>query len=156
MLSRCNLILAGLGAVLLTFVCFAVVSEVVSRTLFGISGLWIIEVSEYSLLYLTFLACPYLLEHRQHVVMDILAVNLSVRWRRRVTVFVALVSAAVCLYVAYAGWLTAVDQFQMGFRESTTLAPYSFWLTAIMPISLVLVALQFLMQTYDCLFVEPA
>jgi len=145
-LSRINSALAYLGAALLLLMCLAVVSEIISRTVFSVSGLWVIETSEYALLYITFLACPYLLEHKRHVMIDVLVNGLPPLASRWVALIVAIGAGALCVLVAYAGALTSIDQYQMGFRESTTLAPLSFWLTAIMPISLGLMALQFGLQ----------
>ena len=148
-LSRINSALAYCGAALLLLMCLAVVSEIISRTVFSVSGLWVIEASEYALLYLTFLACPYLLEHKRHVMIDVLVDSLPPWASRPVALGVAVVAGLLCAFVAYAGALTSIDQYQMGFRESTTLAPLSFWLTAIMPISLGLMALQFGLQVVD-------
>jgi hypothetical protein len=51
--------------------------EVTIRWLGGASQLWVIEVSEYALLFITFLGAPYLLAKNLHVVMDLVYDSLA-------------------------------------------------------------------------------
>ena len=70
--SRVNLACAIIGASLLFLIAAIICAEVVIRALGGASRLWVIEVSEYALLFITFLGAPYLLEKNAHVVLDLL------------------------------------------------------------------------------------
>ena len=53
--SRLNLYCAILGAALLFFIATIICLEVTGRALGASSSLWVLETSEYSLLYITFL-----------------------------------------------------------------------------------------------------
>lgn len=142
--SRINLFCAILGAVLLfgiaTIVCF----EVLGRALGARSQLWVIEVSEYALLFITFLGAPYLLEKNRHVVMDLL-VNKLYGFGKRVSQFLnSLIGLLICLALTYVGVQVVLDQLEFGTREVTVMRPLSWWITSAMPIGTGLMAVQFL------------
>ena len=75
--SRINLICAITGAALLFGIAAIVCFEVLGRALGASSQLWVIEVSEYALLFITFLGAPYLLELNRHVIIDLLINGLT-------------------------------------------------------------------------------
>lgn len=142
--SRINLICAIIGAALLFGIAAIVCFEVVGRAFGAPSRLWVIEVSEYALLFITFLGAPYLLELNRHVVMDLL-INGMVGWQRQVTQFInALIGLLVCLILTYIGVQVVLDQLELGTREVTVMRPLSWWITAAMPIGTALMAVQFL------------
>lgn len=142
--SRLNLFCAGFGAAILFFVATIILWEVLSRAIFGQSRLWVIEVSEYSLLFITFLGAPYLLEKNMHVVLDIVYDNLGPGWRRVATVTNATLGLAICATLTVVGIMVVIDQYQVGVRQSTVMTPYSFWITAALPLGMFLMSFQFL------------
>lgn len=142
--SRINLICAILGATLLFGIAAVVCFEVIGRALGAPSRLWVIEASEYALLFITFLGAPYLLEKNRHVVMDLLTNGLTGR-QLRVSQFVnSLIGLAVCLILTVVGISVVLDQFDLGTREITVMRPLSWWITAAMPLGTGLMAFQFL------------
>lgn len=142
--SRLNLTCAALGAAILFFVAAIIVWEVISRALFGQSRLWVIEVSEYSLLFITFLGAPYLLEKNMHVVLDIVYDNLGPVLRRVATTINAALGLAICGILTVVGISVVMDQYAIGVRQTTVMAPLSFWITAAMPVGMFLMSFQFL------------
>lgn len=149
--SRLNLLLAGISAATLVAATAAVFCEILSRLLFGKSLIWVVEVSGYALLYMTFLGAPYLLEKNRHVAIDIAIEHLPPRLQTPLAVVMALVGAAVCLYAAWYGLVVTLDQYQFGIRETTVLAPRSYLLTAVFPLGMFLLAIQFVAQAGACL-----
>ena len=144
--SLVNLACAILGAALLfgiaTIVCF----EVLGRALGAPSRLWVIEVSEYALLFITFLGAPYLLEKNRHVVLDLVLNSLSAGPFRVARAFNATVGLLLCLVLTWIGIDVVLDQFVTGTREVTVMRPQSWWITAAMPLGTGLMGLQFLDQ----------
>ncbi|MDG1738768.1 MAG: TRAP transporter small permease [Paracoccaceae bacterium] len=144
--SKLNLICAILGAALLFFIAFIICFEVTGRALGGASRLWVIETSEYALLYITFLGAPYLLEKNMHVVLDLVYDSFKHTWR---LVFQALNSGIgflVCAILTIVGIIVVAEQFELGVREVTVMRPHSWWLTAAFPLGAGLMAFQFLEQ----------
>lgn len=149
--SGLNLLLAGVSAAVLLAATAAVFAEILSRFFFGESLVWVVELSGYSLLYMTFLGAPYLLEKNRHVAIDIVTENLRPRWRTPLACATALFGAAICLYAAWYGLQVTIDQYQFGSREATVLAPRSYLLTWVFPLGMLLLAIQFLAQAVAAL-----
>ncbi len=142
--SRINLICAIIAAALLFGIAAIVCFEVLGRSLGAPSRLWVIEVSEYALLFITFLGAPYLLELNRHVVMDLLVDRLH-GTNRQISKFLnSLIGLLVCLVLTYVGVGVVLDQLELGTREVTVMRPLSWWITAAMPIGTGLMAVQFL------------
>jgi TRAP-type C4-dicarboxylate transport system permease small subunit len=144
--SRLNLACAVLGAAILLFVTMIIFMEVVLRAITGSSQLWVIEVSEYSLLYITFLGAPYLLEKNRHVLLDLVYNSLQGGARRVVGIINAAIGLALCGVLTVVGILVVIDQIGSGVRETTVMAPPSFWLTMALPWGMFLMSFQFLDQ----------
>lgn len=144
--SRINLICAILGAALLFFIAFIICLEVTGRALGGSSRLWVIEASEYSLLFITFLGAPYLLEKNMHVVLDLVYNSFQRRWRLIFQTINASIGFLVCAILTIVGIQVVLDQFDIGVREVTVMRPYSWWITAALPLGTGLMAVQFLEQ----------
>lgn len=144
--SRLNLICAIVATALLFMIAFIICFEVMGRALGGSSRLWVIEVSEYALLFITFLGAPYLLEKNMHVLLDLLYDSLSGRPRLALQIFNAGVGFAICVVLTVVGISVVVEQFQVGVRQVTVMRPLSWWITAALPIGMGLMAVQFLDQ----------
>lgn len=142
--SRINLACAILGACVIFAIVSFVFFEVASRYLFGTSRLWVIEVSEYSLLFMTFLGAPYLLEKNRHVVIDIVYENLSPGPKLLATLFNATLGLLICAALTYVGLTVVADQIDTGVRETTVMMPKSWWISWCFPLSMALMAVQFL------------
>jgi TRAP-type C4-dicarboxylate transport system permease small subunit len=141
--SRINLACAALAAAILFGVASIIFFEVVSRSLLGTSRLWVIEVSEYALLFITFLAAPYLLEKNKHVMIDLIYDNLVGPYKQAVTFLISFIGVAMCGLLTYVGIEVVQDQMMTGVRETTVMAPQSFWITAAFPFGMALMTIQF-------------
>ncbi|TNF18974.1 MAG: TRAP transporter small permease [Rhodobacteraceae bacterium] len=144
--SRLNLGLAILGAGVLFFAATIIFIEVVSRALGAGSRLWVIEVSEYSLLYITFLGAPYLLEKNMHVTLDLLYDNLSTGWRALARLLNSTIGFAICAVLTLIGIDVVIDQIGTGVRAATVMAPPRYWITMALPFGMFLMAVQFVFQ----------
>ncbi len=142
--GRINLICAIIAAALLFGIAAIVCFEVLGRSLGASSRLWVIEVSEYALLFITFLGAPYLLELNRHVVMDLLVDRLHGAQRQISQFLNSLIGLLVCLVLTYVGIGVVLDQLELGTREVTVMRPLSWWITSAMPIGTGLMAVQFL------------
>ena len=103
-IDRCNIALAGAAAVLMLIMMLAVCFAMASRYLFNRPFAFIIDYTAYSLVYVTFLGAPWLLQLRKHISVDILVETLppsvSRWWNVVLDLTVMLVSAVVFYYSA--------------------------------------------------------
>ena len=71
-LSACENALAALGSAIFAFITLAICAEVLMRYGFNRPLTWVVEVSEYALLWMTFLGTSWVLRQDGHVRVDIL------------------------------------------------------------------------------------
>lgn len=94
--------LALLGGVLLCTLTCLICLDVLTRNLpwlsfgLGFSMGWTLEVAEYHLYLITFLAAPWVLRSGGHIAVDLLVQNLSDTVARRLARFSYLIGAIVC------------------------------------------------------------
>ncbi|CCO49582.1 membrane hypothetical protein [Vibrio nigripulchritudo SOn1] len=143
-ISKVNVLLAMLAAALLFFDACIVVYEVISRYLFDQSQIWVVEISEYSLFYITFLGAPWLMEQNKHVAIDLVTEKLSAKWYRRNAILTSVLGFLACGVMACFGFVVVLDQLVTGATEVSVLQPPSYLITMIYPISFLLIGLQFL------------
>jgi len=141
--DRLNRALAAIACTMLVLITLAICTEIVSRWAFNVSNPWLVELSEITLLYVTFLGAAWVLGNDKHVVLDLVLNHIGDRAARRLHLFLSLVAAVSCFIVVWFGILTVVDQFQNDIREPTIMAPLTFWITAVIPFGFVLLGVQF-------------
>ena len=94
--DRCLSLFMAIACVMLSLVTLSVCLDVVLRYFFDRPQVWVIELSEYSLLYITFLVIAWVLKSEGHVTVDILMAFLSPKGRS----ICSAISFLVCLLVA--------------------------------------------------------
>jgi len=147
-------IMANAGMVILFRMMIAVCWEVFSRYLLGRGTLWVIELSEYGLLFMTFLGTAWVLRNEGHVEMDIVIAALQPKTRRSLRLVTSIACAIVCLSLAWSGADVALDYFQRDLHRPTLMEPLASPIFAIMPIGFFLLFVQFVRRAQDALLVE--
>ncbi len=89
-------VLIIIACLLLTFVTLSVCLEVILRYFLNRPQVWVIELSEYALLYMTFLGAAWVLRSEGHVTVDLVTTRLSPRGRA----FFSFVSFIICSMVS--------------------------------------------------------
>lgn len=102
--------MAALGAAMIVLMALWITYEVIARYALNAPTIWVTDLSEYTMLYATFLAAPWLVREGGHVQVDILLSRLSTRHQHAlgvVTCFLAAAASAVLLWQgAEATWDT--------------------------------------------------
>ncbi len=150
--SQINLICAIIGACILFGVTSIIVVEVIFRAIYGTSMIWVIEISEYLLLFLTFLGAPYLLEKNQHVSIDLIIDIVSKSKKKFLIIFNYSLGIIICGTFTYAGTIVVLDQIETGVKAVTILAPEKYMYTIILPIGMFLLSIQFLDKIVKTIF----
>lgn len=139
-------LLASVAALLILAMSFWVTYDVLARQLFSISSPWSFDLSEYTLVWVTFLAAPWVLLQDRHVRIEILVDVLPAPVKRLLGIAVCVVAFSACLVLA---WRTGIAGYQYFDREVMMariwriprIYPYS-----ILPIGSVLLAIAFLLR----------
>lgn len=136
--------LAWLSGVLVVVLTVVVTAEVVMRYFFNRPLGWSVELSEYFMLYLTFLAAPWVMKHDQHVRVDVVAENLPPAAARVLRAVGNLLGLAACLLLtAFAGVLL-YDSIITGAMAEKVLRFPRYILVMVVPISSALMAVYFI------------
>ncbi|MCF8063091.1 MAG: TRAP transporter small permease [Deltaproteobacteria bacterium] len=131
-------VLAGLG---ILFVMFSIFYEVVVRYFHLQPPTWVNEVTEYLLLYITFLGAPWVLKEDGHVRVDIVVGRLRWKTQKLFDLGTSLAGMGICGVLVWYGTKTAWELYQRGIPVIKTLAVPKVFLVGIIPVgSLLLIA----------------
>ena len=140
-------ILAIIAAFLLAFIMLSVCGDVFMRYFLSKPMLWVTEITEYCLLWITFLSTAWVLKKEGHVVMDLAVERLKPENRAMASIITSVVGTVVCLLLTWYGVKVTLDVFYRGLLLSTILTPPAFILFAIIPLGSLLLSIQFMRRT---------
>ncbi len=140
--------LVYLASAVLTFILLSVCWDVLARTIVGSPLPWVLEFTEYSLLYMTFLCSAWVLKNEGHVNSDLLLIALGKRKRAFLNGTTSIIGAGVCALIGYFGLTVTLEKLKNGSFQPTAMAPPDFPLYIIIPIGFFLLLIQFLRRAY--------
>jgi TRAP-type C4-dicarboxylate transport system permease small subunit len=132
------------ASAMLAFILLAVCWDVVARTLVGSPLPWVLEFTEYSLLYVTFLCTTWVLKNEGHVNTDLLLIALRKDRRAFLNGITSIVGAGVSIVLTYFGLLVSLGKLRDGSFQPTAMAPPDFPLFIIIPFGFFLLTFQFI------------
>ena len=138
--------MAVLAALLLLAMVIIITGDILLRNLFVKGFLWANEVSEYALYLITLFTAPWLLRRGQHVRLDLL---LTAMPKGKAWILEAIGDIAgfvVCLIMIRYGALMTLDAYRSGSITIKNLVFPEWWLLAPLPITFVLLALEFVFR----------
>jgi TRAP-type C4-dicarboxylate transport system permease small subunit len=94
---------------------------------------WIFDLSAYLLMLFTFLTAPWLLKCGNHVAVDILVANVSIRLRLILLCAANVLGLGACLGLIYAGWMATSDSFLAGSLIIKELIFPEWWVQSVIP-----------------------
>lgn len=141
-------ILAILGVVLIIFMIFGVSTDVVLRYFFARPIHWMLEVTAYSLLWMTFLGTAWVLKKEGHVKVDLVLNRLEPKAQALVTIITSFMGAIISLVITWYGATVTWEHLQTGYFLSTLLRPPKWTILAIIPIGSFFLFVQFLRRAY--------
>ncbi len=107
--ERFSAVLAAFAAILALAMSLWISYDVIARNLFGIGSPWFFDLSEYALVWITFLAAPWVLLQDRHVRIEILVDILPVRLQRLLGIVVCILAIIACGVLA---WRTGIAAFE--------------------------------------------
>ncbi len=144
-------LLAVLAAVLMVFILFLIVAEVVSRGFWNRPIPGVIEATAFSLLSITFLGTAWVLREEKHVKIDLVLTRLKPANQALLNIITSLIGAIVCLIIVWYGVRVVWEVLREGYRSATmieiSLAP----ILVIIPVGTFLLSIQFLRRAYGYL-----
>ncbi len=120
-------IFAFLAIAILVTVTLGVCTEVVMRYAFNSPIYFVVELSEYALLYITFFGTAWVLRENGHVRIEIFLAALTARWRHRLGLLSASFGIFVGLVLLIFGASRTLDAFERGLFRAT-LVEFPLWI----------------------------
>ncbi len=138
-------VLAGLG---ILFVMFSICYEVVVRYFHFQPPTWVTEVTEYLLLYITFLGAPWVLKEDGHVRVDIVVGRLRWKTQKAFDLATSLAGMGICGVLVWYGAKTAWELYERGIPVIKTLAVPKVLLVGIIPVGSLLLIAEFVRRAH--------
>jgi len=110
---------------------------------------WDIEVSEYILVYVTFLGTAWLLKREGHVSIDFVYTRLNARTRWVLDIVISVIGVIACLSVTYFSGASTLDYIQRNVPTVETLKIPRAVILAILPIGFYFLSMVFLGKTLE-------
>jgi TRAP-type C4-dicarboxylate transport system permease small subunit len=140
--------MALISGLLLLFMMFCICFDVILRYFFSRPFAWSIEITEYILLYVTFLGAPWLLKKEGHVKVDVILNQLGKRAQTALNIITSLLGMMVCFILMYYGAQTTLDHLARRIPVIKSLEVPKFILLAVIPFGSTFLAFQFLRRIY--------
>jgi C4-dicarboxylate transporter DctQ subunit len=141
-------ILVALAGIIASFITVAVCVGILSRYFLNRPISWVVEISEYGLLYITFLVAAWVLRHEQHVSVDLVYNRLSPRNKAIASIFTSIVAGFVFLIITIYGFKVTKNQFDTKYFTPTILEAPKFVVTLIIPVGTFLLLIQIIRRIY--------
>ena len=150
-LDRIEDLLAYLAGTMIAFIVAAIIYEVFMRYALNKPTLWVVEIVEVSLLFVTFLCTSWLLKHEGHVTMDIVVRKFSAKTQGIVKALTSAICSMTCLILTIYGVKAVVVSYQLGYNTATELELPQYAILSIIPIGTFLLFIRFLIRSFRAL-----
>lgn len=140
--------MAWIAGLLMLFMMFSICYEVVLRYFHFHPPTWVTEITEYILLYVTFLGAPWVLKKDAHVKVDIVVTRLGFAAQKAMDVFTSLVGIGVCSVLVWFGTVVSWDHYQRDIPVIKTLEVPKFLLLGIIPLGSALLIVEFVRRAH--------
>ena len=131
----------GLAALLVAFDVFA-------RNLNIVTLAWVVDVSEYSLPFATFLAAPWILYRNEHVRLDLLLTSVPPGVARAIDRGADVMGLFICLVFLWFGVYVIADSARHGSMVDKNLSFPEWWLYVPVPFCFALLAAEFVRRMF--------
>jgi TRAP-type mannitol/chloroaromatic compound transport system permease small subunit len=131
---------------LIVFVIITVSFEMISRHLFSLASVWVVELVEYSLLYITFLSTAWLLRNDGHVKMDVFYLQLNKKVQHVFSLISKSICAMACFILTIYGVKSVITSYEMAYKTATELELPQYIILMVIPLGFFLLFLEFIVE----------
>lgn len=144
-------VMVDLAGMLIIFVMLSVGIGVGLRYFFHRPIGWTIEISEYIMVYVTFMAVAWVLKKEGHVKMDLILNMLNSKTQALINTITSSVCVIISLVLTFFAGKVTLYQYKVGYTTTSLLSPPKYIFTVIIFIGSFLLFIQFLRRTYGLL-----
>ena len=144
--------LAGFCAALVLAMSVWITYDVMARNFFGIGSPWVFDISEYSLVWITFLAAPWVLLRDRHVRIEILIDVLPPRLQRVIGIAASALAFCACATLFWKTSVAAIQYYENDVMMARIWRIPRIWPYIAIPIGSGLLAVAFLFRLHHYAF----
>ncbi len=142
-------ILAFFAALVLVFLMLSVALGVVMRYFLEQPLLWVIQIGEYCLLYITLLSAVWLLKREGHVTMDLVVERLTPGLQRGIKILTSTLGSILCFGLFLYGAGVTWDAYQRGrYPSQAVLEIPDAYILVVIPVIFFMLSVQFMRTAY--------
>jgi TRAP-type C4-dicarboxylate transport system permease small subunit len=142
-------LMAALAGVILVFICAAVCYTIGMRFLFTRTTIWIMQTTEYALLWIVFLGTTWLLREGGHITTDIIYTHLNEKTKRYLDCIMFVIAGVACLIMVYFGITYMIECIQHGVTDVRAVTVPKWIIFIIIPIGGILLTIQFFRMAWS-------
>lgn len=140
--------MAVLAGLLLLFMMFSICYEVIFRFFLFNPPCWVTEISEYILLYTTYLGATWVLRQDGHVKVDILLSRMGDRHQEIMNILNSLLCSVTNLVLVWYGGAVTLEYFRKGIPVIKSLSVPKYILLVVIPLGSLMLSIQFIRMLY--------
>ncbi len=144
--ERLTAVLAIFAALLILSMSFWTTYDVLTRYFLDYSSPWAFDLSEYSLVWITFLGAPWVLLQDRHIRIELLIDVLPNRWQRFLGIGVSIVAMFACLVLLWRTGIAAQQYFDNNVMMARIWRIPRIWPYAAIPVGSALMAIAFFLR----------
>jgi TRAP-type C4-dicarboxylate transport system permease small subunit len=141
--DRLSDVMAALAGVLLVLISAAMCYTIFMRFVFRQTTIWIIPMSEYSLLWIVFLGTTWLLREGGHITTDVIYIHLNEKAKRHLNLIMSVVGGLACALLLYLGIVHLCDCILHGVTDVRAMTVPKSAVFIIIPIGSLFLTIQF-------------
>jgi TRAP-type C4-dicarboxylate transport system permease small subunit len=122
--------------------------EVISRYFFGSPTIWVADITDYLLLYATFLPAAWLLKRGGHVKLTLMLEHVSLKKRLIIEIINSIISVVVCAFVVLYGAFDTWEAFEKNIIIPRPMEVSKYLIIIIIPFGTLLLLFQFIAETF--------
>lgn len=144
-------ILMVLAATLVVFDALAVSANTLGRYLFGVTSSELFEITEFTMLWMTFLGTAWLLKNDGHVRVDLVVSRLNQRHQAMLKTIASAISVILLGFMIWYSAKVMLQDLQTGYILSGVLRPPKWPIEIVIPTGFFLLLIQVARNTYGYL-----
>jgi TRAP-type C4-dicarboxylate transport system permease small subunit len=141
--------MADLAGVILVFIVGAVCYTIGMRFLFTKTTIWLMQTTEYALLWIVFLATTWLLREKGHITTDLIYTHLNEKAKRHLDCIMFIIGGVACAVMVYFGINYTYECITKGVTDVRGVTIPKWTIFIIIPIGSILLTIQFLRMMWS-------
>ena len=147
--DRLTDVMAALAGAILIFITAAVCYTIGMRYLFTKTTIWLMQTTEYALLWIVFLATTYLLREKGHITTDVIYTHLNEKTKRYLDCIMFVIGGVACAVMVYFGVDYTRECILKGITDVRAVTVPKWVIFIIIPAGSILLTIQFFRMAWS-------